>query len=141
MCFENVKITKKKNRPCCVTCIGIQCHVSDASYCSMQDAIKGKVKNYHNIKLFRTGYKLHTAIVHNNLIVLDPWVVLGHFSARLQKQSISQLHDIGFVHSCDRLSVIQVSIFKSIFRNSLRAELCDHLAVHIKRISIPVQTT
>ncbi|KAB2637079.1 protein ROOT HAIR DEFECTIVE 3 2-like [Pyrus ussuriensis x Pyrus communis] len=53
------------------------------------------------------------------------WV--SNLSAGLQEQPISQLHNVGFVHSSHLLPVVQIGILETVLGNSLRAELGDHL--------------
>jgi hypothetical protein len=80
------------------------------------------------LDLFRLCNKLHTTVVHNDFIIFNSRVLLCNLTVRLQEQTISKLHDIGFMHCCHILSIIKVCILKSILCNSLRAELCYHLA-------------
>ena len=85
---------------------------------------------YHNIKLFRLRNKLHTTVVHNDFTIFNCRIFRCNLTTRLQEQTISKLHDICFMHCRHFLSVVEVSILKSVLGNPFRAELRHHLEIN-----------
>jgi hypothetical protein len=86
-----------------------------------------RVCTYHNVELFRLRNELHTTVVYNDFIILNPRVLLRNLPARLQEQTISKFHDVCFMHCCHFFSIVKVCILKSILGNPFWAKLCYHL--------------
>lgn len=60
----------------------------------------------HNIKLLRLRDKLHRSIVDNHGIKLDSGVtvlLLCDSLARVEEETVSEFHNVGFVHAGDFL--------------------------------------
>jgi hypothetical protein len=60
----------------------------------------------HHVKLLRPRNKLHRRVVHNHRVELDARVavfLLGDALARVEEQTVAELHDVGLVDAGDFL--------------------------------------
>ena len=64
---------------------------------------------YHNVKLVRMRDKLHASVINDEIICFDHWIVLGNFVKRSHEHTITFLHDVCLVDTCDLLSTFTES--------------------------------
>jgi hypothetical protein len=57
---------------------------------------------------------LHACVVHNHLVVQNIRELLGDLAAAFQEKAVSQLHDVGFVHSSHLAASIVLCIVEGI---------------------------
>lgn len=99
---------------------GAWCHANSSSDTSTDvgDDATIKVGGNHDIKLGGVLDQLHGAVVHNHLFIFDEWVVLGDSSCLFQKQTINQLHDVGFVDDGNFLPAAEVGKLEGVLNES-----------------------
>lgn len=65
----------------------------------------------HHVELLRSGHELHRGVVDNHRVKLDAGVavlLLGDPLARVEEETVSELHDVGLVHARHFLPVSRV---------------------------------
>lgn len=70
------------------------------------------IHHNHNIELLRLRDKLHSSVVDNHRLKLDTGVailLLGDSLAGVKEKTVTELHNVGLVDTCDLLLVSQAS--------------------------------
>lgn len=90
-------------------------NVTSHSHSNVSNDCTIQVRHHHHIELLRSLHQLHWTVVYYHLFIFNSRVLSSHLPAGFQEQSITYLHNVGLVNSCDFLPSSQESEFKGIF--------------------------
>lgn len=67
-----------------------------------------KIRHDHNIELLRFSDELHRSVIYDHVVESDTrtLILLRYASASVEEQTVTQFHDVGFVHCCHSLSAV-----------------------------------
>src|SRR5579883_325819 len=105
----------------CFAHIGARHNTETANQSSRQirNDIAVEIGQQQHVKTLGPDHKLHRGIIHDELLVLDLRKFGGCFAATAQKQTVGQLHDVGFVDGGNLLALVLARVGEGVAGNAL----------------------
>jgi hypothetical protein len=106
---------------------GDETEAADQSRAQIRKNVAVKILHQQDVVLIGVHHQLHAGVVDNVFAVGDLGILLRNVARAAQKQSIGQLHDVGFVDGMNFLALIFACILESKTRDACRGLLGDDL--------------
>lgn len=92
---------------------GNNSEAADEACTEIADDIAVEVFEEKNVELIGIFDQLHAKVVHDDFVVFNIRVIGGDSAAAVEEQTVTQFHDVGFMHGGDKLAVVVFGIFES----------------------------